>query len=318
MRTLLLLWLLVALALCVRLGFAHALNTDSLTRAGAEYETLRRATAAREKETAQQLALRRAELASQSSKLAAADALLALRLAALPSPTQLTRAQRKQIAQHPDNARFQIRWARRYAQSRYKEFIQQSELTPTEVAQFKNLVVERLLAVQDATVAVQNLGADPLRGAGLRTVFRAQSEIEDDIFALLGPKRFHEYKYAGMDRISIDDVVVPYEARLRDHGLPPLQSSQRESLQSAYRAVQHPHVPGKERNQIMGSEYPKGTADQRRGPTADTKIQELAAPLLSAEQLSSLVDYHHDYQTQISLRQSVMKMQPETHPHPHP
>jgi hypothetical protein len=246
----------------------------------------------------------RRELDDALKKVATAEARLGIRLANSESSI-LTFAQKSRIRQEPGYSVFQKRSTRRYIDFSYGDFFESTQLAPKTRETLKCLIEEKML-VDAIHELPPGLGVSPKQPARLNPVAQTKSkiktEIDDEIFALLGPELFHRYRTAVLIRTMDTSKVDAFKARLVDQGFPPLSDAQAQSLLDARRDAAYPWIRGGERNKILQS---GDGAPDPTGTRLDARVEELASTALLPEQLAALRELHRDYRAEIKIRKRI-------------
>jgi hypothetical protein len=115
--------------------------------------------------------------------------------------------------------------------NRFAALFKQLNLSPTELARFKQLLIERQSSVMDVMAAAR---AEGINGRENREELRklmqeTQAEIDQSINALLGPQRYNQYQdytATSPQRTLVDRV----DTRLSYESATPLQPGQAEML----------------------------------------------------------------------------------------
>ena len=132
---------------------------------------------------------------------------------------------------------------------------------------------------------------------GFLAIKQTQVTADAEIRELVGDVMYHDIKYA-MSYRGLDSKVTHFENRLADCGFSPLSPEQRDVLQTAYRSITHPQVPGEEKNPVIGGQH---------GPETDVKVEALVATILSPEQFAALKAYHRDDRAETEIFSRVNK-----------
>lgn len=287
MRTILLLWLISASLLWAAFGYRAARNKAEIVSLETETKHIAELTTAERERSDLQVVHLREQLDAVRNKVARAEAMLAVRKAALPaSVPRKSPALQKKIETDPSYDPFRRRDARRRLFQLYGNVLGPGTLPPEKLERLKRLLEERNHSVNDALEITGNTGAQKITELGVVAMMQTQTAMDTEIHALVGDALYHDIKYGSFYR-SLDPESANFEDTLLDRGLPALDPAQRDALKAAYRAAHFPRVPGEEKDPVIRGQH---------GPESDAKVVQLVSGALSAEQREALESFLRDKQ----------------------
>jgi hypothetical protein len=238
----------------------------------------------------------RAQQADAKTRLAAAEALLAIRTAEVPSVPSSPAELIKRLGRNPAYREFQQRRTQRSVYSLFGDLLADSSLSEEKRVRLRSLLFELLDTTRDSRELLAAAGITRADAVMNPTLRRVRSEIDEEIHALLGEALFHDYKYAASYRM-MESQLLRYEDHLRAQAVPELSEPQRKAVRAAYRTHTYPRIPGREKNMMLGA----GFGPDQYGPPRDKKIQSDLRDVLLPAQFQALVEYQRDDRRQSEI-----------------
>ncbi|MCC6415175.1 MAG: hypothetical protein IT582_04625 [Opitutaceae bacterium] len=201
------------------------------------------------------------------------------------------------IANSPEYQRLRAIEQKGRLDQEYAALFKKMRLTPDQLDQFKNLLVEKQRALADVVAAVREQGIDPRANpADFRQIVDSEREdINDSIRQLLGDAGFEAYQ--NYERTEpFRNVVTQLGTRL-SYGSSPLTDTQGEQLvQVLADANQRAVRPG----QTTPTGQPTANVAHRRNALNDEAMVR-AQSILSPDQYAALQDLQRQQQARAAL-----------------
>ncbi|MBX3750383.1 MAG: hypothetical protein KF897_09865 [Opitutaceae bacterium] len=136
-----------------------------------------------------------------------------------------------QVLENPDYQTLMNLTQKGMLDGRYAALFKQLKLTPQQLEQFKEYLVEKQTAVMDVLAAARAQGLDPRKdGEAIGTMMKAtQAEIDANIRAALGDSTFETYQEYERT-LPTRNVIGQLESRLSYSGTPLTQSQSQEMV----------------------------------------------------------------------------------------
>lgn len=220
-----------------------------------------------------------------------------------PSPERRFRRNRSEGRSFFDNPQAQKLVAlqqRAALDNRYAELFKKLGLTPAQLAQFKNLLVEKQSAMMDVMAAARAQGLDPRRDRDevRALVTQTQAELDNNIHAVLGDGAFNDYQH--YQQTLPQRATAEQFAQRLSYTATPLSPSQTEQLIQIFSQTSKSSGEGSARGNFLASIGVGGGG----APISEAALTQ-AQGVLSPDQLAALQQFQQEQVTQQQLMRSL-------------